>query len=103
MSLVVTSRQQPNCSARLRSLLYDYQIIAEATLVAAIDHVLTEQRVEGLLRIVQCPRTFYTDLDTLICKTLPQGDLLGEQHTSRRCHPAIAGHAPHRTGKRQRP
>jgi chromosome partitioning protein len=27
MSLVVTARKQPNCSARLRSLLYDYQIL----------------------------------------------------------------------------
>src|SRR5262245_48745766 len=24
---------------------------------------------------MQCPRIFYTDLDTLICKTLPQTDL----------------------------
>jgi hypothetical protein len=32
-------------------------------------------------------------LDDLICKTLPQMDLLSEQHTSRHRHPAIEGHA----------
>jgi hypothetical protein len=51
---------------------------------------------------LQCPRTFYTDLDTLICKTLPQTDLRCEQHTSWLRDPAIAWHAPHRTDQRQR-
>src|SRR5262245_21381039 len=51
---------------------------------------------------VQCPRTFYTDLDTLICKTLPQADLRCEQYTSRLRDPAIAWHAPHCTDQHQR-
>jgi hypothetical protein len=51
---------------------------------------------------VQCPRSFYTDLDTFICKRLPQTDWRREQHTSRLRQPAIAWHAPHGTAQRQR-
>ena len=57
---------------------------------------------DGIAADMQCPRTFYTDLDTLICKTLPQTDLRGEQYTSRLCDPAIAWHAPHGADQRQR-
>jgi Domain of unknown function (DUF4277) len=52
---------------------------------------------------LQCPRTFYTDLDTLICKMRQPIDLQGEQYTSRRGRPVIAWHAPDGPLQGQRP
>jgi transposase-like protein len=60
---------------------------------------LGERESEGTL---QCPRTFYTDLNSLICELWPQAHLPYCPHTGRRVYPVIAWHAPHGLHERQR-
>jgi hypothetical protein len=59
-------------------------------------HVITDDEWREILTLpaVQCPRIFYTDLDTLICKMRQPTDLQGEQDTSGRSRPMIARHVP---------
>ena len=87
-------------TAQLEHLLVQspshFGYLEEGWTVDLIRHYLAQKTND----VMQCPRTCYTDLDDLICKTLPQMDLLGEQHTSRYRHPAITWHAPHRTDQR---
>src|SRR5215470_15176248 len=52
--------------------------------------------------LMKCPRTFYTDLDTLICKMRPQAALQRWERTLRCCRPAIEWHTPHRPLEYQR-
>src|SRR5215471_420327 len=51
---------------------------------------------------VQWPRTFYTDLNSLICELWPQAHLPYCPHTGRRVYPVIAWHTPHGPHERQR-
>src|SRR4030095_8487450 len=48
-----------------------------------------QKTLETIVAILQCPRIFYTDLDTLSCKRRQPTDLQGEQDTSRWSHPVI--------------